>query len=51
MPFGLADALTTSLSFISKCLVEELDIFCIMYLDDIIIYTSKKAVKNEKAIK
>ena len=39
MPFGLTNALASSQGFINKILAEKFDIFVIVYLDDILIYT------------
>ncbi len=39
MPFGLSNALTSFQGYINKILAEKLDIFVVMYLDDILIYT------------
>ena len=39
MPFGLSNALTSFLSYINKIPAKKLDIFVIVYLDDILIYT------------
>ena len=39
IPFGLTNALASFQGFINKILVEKLDIFIIVYLDDILIYT------------
>ena len=38
MPFGLFNALTSFQGYINKILVEKLDIFVIVYLNDILIY-------------
>ena len=38
MPFGLTNALASFPEFINKILIEKLDIFVIVYLDDILIY-------------
>ncbi len=51
MPFGLVNAPANFHSYINKCLAEKLDIFCIVYLDDILIYTSKEEAKHEKAVR
>ena len=40
MPFGLTNAPTSFQRYINKILVEKLDIFVIVYLDDILIYTN-----------
>ena len=42
MPFGLANAPATFQAFINKVLREFLDVFCIAYLDDILIYSNNK---------
>ncbi len=39
MPFGLSNALASFQDYINKILAEKLDIFVVMYLDDILIYT------------
>ena len=39
MPFGLSNAPTTFQRYINKILAKKLDIFVIIYLDDILIYT------------
>ena len=43
MPFGLANAPATFQRYMNDALREYLDVFCIAYLDDIIIYTEKGA--------
>ena len=43
MPFGLANAPATFQRYINGALREYLDVFCIAYLDDIIIYTEEGA--------
>ena len=50
MPFGLTNALTTFQGYINKILVEKLDIFVIVYLDDIFIYIENKGEKCIKAV-
>ena len=39
MPFGLTNAPASFQEYINKILAEKLDIFVILYLDDILIYT------------
>ena len=39
MPFGLTNALASFPRYINKIFAEKLDIFVIVYLDDIFIYT------------
>ena len=38
MPFGLSNALASFQGYINKILTEKLDIFIVVYLDDILIY-------------
>lgn len=51
MPFDLANALASFQLYIIKCLAKKLDIFVIIYLDNIFIYTNKKSAKYKKGIK
>ena len=39
MPFGLSNAPTIFQRYVNKILAKKLDIFVIVYLDDILIYT------------
>ncbi len=39
MPFGLSNAPTSFQGYIKKILAEKLDIFIMVYLDDILVYT------------
>jgi Reverse transcriptase (RNA-dependent DNA polymerase) len=41
MPFSLINASTTFQSYINKALRGYLDIFCIIYLDDIMVYLER----------
>ena len=50
MPFGLTNALATFQGYINKILAEKLDVFMIMYLDDILIYTKSKSKEHVQAI-
>ena len=39
MPFGFSNALAIFQGYINKILAEKLDVFIIIYLDNILIYT------------
>lgn len=51
MPFDLANAPATFQSYINKYPARKLDVFCIVYLDDILIYPSKKEGKHGEAMR
>ncbi len=46
MPFRLTNALTTFQGYINNILVEKLDVFVIVYLNDIFIYTKSKGKEH-----
>ncbi len=50
MSFGLTNTLATFQGYINKILSEKLDVFVIMYLDDIFIYTKSKEKEHIEAI-
>jgi len=47
MPFGLANALATSQSYIDDCLWPYIDDFAVCYLDDILIYSTNEKEHDE----
>ena len=51
MPFRLSNAPTSFQGYINKILAEKLDIFIIVYLDDILIYTKDKSQGHIKAVR
>ena len=51
MPFGLTNAPTSFQRYINKILVEKLDIFVIVYLDDILIYTKDDGDSHVAAVR
>lgn len=51
MPFGLTNAPVTFQLYINKYLAKKLDVFVVVYLNNIIIYTNKKKVKYKEAVK
>ena len=50
MPFGLTNALESFQGYVNKILAEKLDIFVIIYLDDILIYTKVLGKGHVKAV-
>ena len=48
MPFGLTNAPATCQCFVNDTLREYLDIFCVCYLDDILIYTTPDPYSTPK---
>ena len=51
MPFGLINAPASFQGYINKILTEKLDIFVIVYLDDILIYTDDDGDRHVSAIR
>ena len=51
MPFRLTNAPTTFQGYINKILVEKLDVFVIMYLNDILIYTKNESKEYVEAVR
>ena len=51
MPFGLSNAPTTFQRYVNKILAEKLDIFVIIYLDDILIYTEDPGQPHVEAVR
>ncbi len=50
MLFGLTNASATFQSYITKILAEKLNVFVIVYLDDILIYTENEGKEHVKAV-
>ncbi len=46
MPFGLTNAPVTFQGYINKILAEKLNVFIIMYLNDILIYTESEGEEH-----
>ena len=51
MPFGLTNAPATFQDYINKILAEKLDVFVIVYLDDILIYTEDESEGHVQAVR
>ncbi len=50
MPFGLTNVSATFQGYINKILAEKLDVFIIVYLDDILIYIKNKKEGHIEAV-
>ena len=50
MPFDLSNAPAGFQGYINKVLAKKLDVFVIVYLDDILIYTEDKGQSHVKAV-
>ncbi len=51
MPFGLTNAPTTFQGYIKKILAKKLNVFVIVYLDDILIYTENEGEEHVQAVR
>ena len=51
MPLRLTNAPAIFQGYINKILVEKLDVFVIVYLDDILIYTKDKSEGHVQAVR
>ncbi len=51
MPFGLTNAPATFQGYINKILAEKFDVFVIVYLDDILIYTESEGKEHVQAVR
>ena len=51
MPFGLTNTPATFQGYINKILAEKLDVFVIVYLDDIFIYTEDESEGHVQAVR
>ncbi len=50
MSCGLTNIAATFQGYINKILAEKLDVFMIVYLDDILIYTKNEVEKHVQAV-
>ena len=50
MPFGLTNVPGSFQGYVNKILAEKLDIFVIVYLDDILIYIEDLGKRHVKAV-
>ena len=50
MSFGLSNAPASFQGYINKILAKKLDVFVILYLDDILIYTNNKSQRHVNTI-
>ena len=50
IPFGWTNVLATFQSYIHKILAEKLDVFIVIYLDDIFISIKSKKEKQKEAV-
>ncbi len=51
MPFGFSNASASFQGYINKILTEKLDIFIVVYLDDILIYTEDPGQTHVEAVR
>ena len=51
MPFRLTNAPATFQGYINKILIEKLDVFVIVYLDNILIYTKDEGESHVQAVR
>ena len=51
MPFDLSNVPATFQEYINKILAEKLDVFIIVYLDDILIYTENLGQPHVEAVR
>ena len=51
MPFGLSNAPVTFQGYVNKILAEKLDVFVIVYLDNILIYTEDPGQPHVDAVR